>query len=90
MGRSIVDGCILDKSLAVESNQAQRTTCTMVKQIVTLRLLLEVVATEELKLEQLDVNTTFLHGDFEDNIYMSELAGFSATGEKSHLVCRLK
>ena len=55
----------------------------------TLRLLIGIVETEDLDLEQLDVKTTFLHGELED-IYMSQLAGFLVTGEKSHLVCRLK
>ena len=50
----------------------------------------EVVVTEDLELEQLDVKTTFLHGDLDEDIYMSQPAGFSAMGEKSHLVCRLK
>ena len=58
-----------------------------VVKMTTLRLLLGVVATEDLMLEQLDVKTTFLHGDLEEDIYMSQPVGFSATGEKSHLVC---
>ena len=48
------------------------------------------MATEDLELEQLDVKTTFLHEDLEEDIYMSQLARFWVTGEKSHLVCRLK
>ena len=58
--------------------------------MTTLRLLLGVVATEDLMLEQLDVKTTFLHGDLEEDIYMSQPVGFWVTREKSHLVCRLK
>ena len=61
-----------------------------VVKMTTLRLLLGVVATEDLELEQMDVKTTFLHGDLEEDIYMSQPAGFTATGEDSHLVCRLK
>ena len=61
-----------------------------VVKMTTLRLLLGVVVTEELELEQLDVKTTFLHRDLNEVIYMSQLVGFSATGEESHLVCRLK
>ena len=49
--------------------------------MTTLKLLLRVVATDDLELEQLDVITTFLHGDLEEDMY---------TGEESHLVCRLK
>ena len=58
--------------------------------MTTLRLLLGVVATEDLMLEQLDVKTTFLHGDLEENIYMSQLEGLKTTGEEFHHVCRLK
>ena len=57
-----------------------------VVKMTTLRLLLGVVATEDLMLEQLDVKTTFLHGDLEEDIYMSQPVGFSATGEESHIV----
>ena len=61
-----------------------------VVKMTTLRLLLGVMAAEDLELEQLDVKTAFLHGDLEEDIYMSHPTSFSATGEKSHLVCRLK
>ena len=45
---------------------------------------------EDVALVQMDVKTTFLHGDMEEDIYMSQPAGFTAMGEDSHLVCRLK
>ena len=61
-----------------------------VVKMTTLRHLLGVVATKDLDLEQLDVKMKFLHGDFEEDINMSQLVGFSTKGEKSHLVCRLK
>ena len=56
----------------------------------TLRMLVGFVATEDLELEQLDVKTTFLHGDLEEGMYMSQSVGFTATGYEGHLVCRLK
>ena len=37
-----------------------------------IRLVLGMVAVENLHLEQLDVNTAFLHDDLEENIYMSQ------------------
>ena len=36
----------------------------------TIRLVLGMVATKNLHLEQLNVKTTFLHGDLEEDIYM--------------------
>ena len=58
--------------------------------MTTLQLLLGVVETEDLELEHLDVKTAFLHGDLEEDIYVSQPAGFTVMGEEGHLVCQLK
>ena len=63
--------------------------CPRVVKVTTLRFMLGVVATENLELIQLDVKTTFLHGDLKDEIYMEQSKGFVASGQE-HLVCRLK
>ena len=42
----------------------------------TIRLVLRMVATENLHLEQLDVKTVFLHGDLEEDLYMIQQEGF--------------
>ena len=60
-----------------------------VVRITTLRFLLGVVAAEDLELIQLDVKTSFLHGDLEEEIYMEQPKGFVAVGLE-HLFCRLK
>ena len=60
----------------------------MVK-MTTLRFMLGVMAVDNLELIQLDVKTEFLHGDLKEEIYMEQLKGFVASGQK-HLVCRLK
>ena len=50
---------------------------------------LSIVASMDLEVEQLDIKTTFLHGDLEEEIYMQQPEGFVKKG-KEHLVCRLK
>ena len=39
--------------------------------MMTLRVMLALVATENLELAQMDVKTTFLHGDLDEEIYMA-------------------
>ncbi|GJZ76389.1 retrovirus-related pol polyprotein from transposon TNT 1-94 [Tanacetum coccineum] len=54
------------------------------------RLVLSIVAAEDLHLEQLDVKTTFLHGDLDEDIYMTQPEGFQSAGKEENLVCKLK
>ena len=49
---------------------------------------MSIVAPENLHLEQMDVKTTFLHGDLEKDIYMQQPEGFVVPG-KEHMVCKL-
>lgn len=42
---------------------------------VTIRLLLSMVMHHDLELEQLDVKTTFLHGNLEERILMEQPEG---------------
>ncbi|KAL5811668.1 hypothetical protein ACOSQ3_026618 [Xanthoceras sorbifolium] len=60
-----------------------------VVKLTTIRLVLKIVAAENLHLEQLDVKTAFLHGNLEEEIYMRQPEGFKEAG-KENLVCRLK
>ena len=43
---------------------------SLVVKMSTIRLVLGMVAAENLHFEQLDVKTAFLHGDLEEDIYM--------------------
>ena len=52
-------------------------------------ILLALVAQFDLELAQLDVKTAFLHGDLEEEIYMSQADGLRVAGNKK-LVCSLK
>jgi hypothetical protein len=41
-----------------------------VLKIVSIRIVLELITLLDLELEKLDVKTTFLHGDLDEEIYM--------------------
>ena len=47
----------------------------------SIRVLLSLIATKDLELKQLDVKTTFLHGDLEEQIYMRQSEGFEVANE---------
>ena len=55
----------------------------------SIRILLALVVQYELELDQFDVKTSFLHGNLEEEIYMSQPMGFK-TAEKENMVCKLK
>ncbi|KAK0584230.1 hypothetical protein LWI29_009630 [Acer saccharum] len=59
-----------------------------VNKLTTIRLVLSIVAANGLYLEQLDVKTTFLHGDLEEEIYMQQPERFVEKGNEE-MVCRL-
>jgi hypothetical protein len=55
----------------------------------SIRDLLALVALFYLEIEKMDVNTTFLHGELEKKIFMSQPEGFVIEGKENH-VCLLK
>eukprot|EP00253_Pinus_taeda_P029369 PITA_29369 len=57
--------------------------------MTSIRTILSLVAAEDLHLEELDVKTTFLCGDLEEEIYMQQPQGYEIKG-KQKLVWRLK
>ena len=54
-----------------------------------IRFMLSIVVAFDLEVEQMDVKTTLLHGDLEEEIYMKQLEGFVLKGKKE-FVCKLK
>ncbi|KAI3740618.1 hypothetical protein L2E82_31087 [Cichorium intybus] len=60
-----------------------------VVKMMSIRVVLGLVASLDLELEQMDVKTAFLHGDLDEEIYMEQPDGFKIP-KKEHLVCKLK
>jgi len=60
-----------------------------VAKVNSIRLLLFLTATFDFEVEQMDVKTTFLHRDLEEEIYMKQPEGFAVKGKKE-LVCKIK
>ncbi|KAJ4715506.1 Retrovirus-related Pol polyprotein from transposon TNT 1-94 [Melia azedarach] len=54
-----------------------------------IKVLLAIVAHQDLELEQLDVKTAFLHGELEEEIYMTQPDGFQVPGKEDY-ICKLK
>ena len=52
-----------------------------VVRLTTIRVVLVICVAFDLHLEQLDVKTTFLHGELEEEIYMLQLEGFKEQGK---------
>ena len=59
-----------------------------VAKFASIRGLLALVAWHDLHLHQMDVNTAFLNGDIDCEVYMEQPQGFVTEGQE-HLVCKL-
>jgi hypothetical protein len=59
---------------------------SLVAKLTSIRFILSVVVAFDFEVEQMDVKTTFLHGDLEEEIYMKQPEGFVVKGKKE-LVC---
>jgi hypothetical protein len=60
-----------------------------VVKLVSIHVVLALVVLLDLELEKLDVKTTFLHGDLDEEIYMEQPKGF-VQDHKRRFVCKLK
>ena len=64
-------------------------TFSPVVRFASVRLILTIVANLNLELYQMDVKTTFLNGELDEEIYMDQPIGFVTKGQE-HKVCKLK
>lgn len=55
----------------------------------SIQVLLSLIAQHSMEVEELDLKTTYLHGDLEKRIYITQLGGF-VEGGKEDLMCKLK
>ena len=55
----------------------------------SIRVMLDMATRMDLEIKQLDVKTTFLHKDLEEEIYMNQPEGCGVKG-KENMVCRLR
>lgn len=62
---------------------------SLVVKHTSIRVLLALVAQNDMELQQLDVKTAFLHGDLEETIHMYQPEGFVESGNEGK-VCLLK
>ena len=60
---------------------------SLVVELASIRIVLALVVLLYLKLDQLEVKTTFLHGDLDEEFFMDQLEGF-VQHHKGILVCR--
>jgi len=60
-----------------------------VVKLTSIRFMLSLAAAYDLEVEQMDVKTAFLHGDLEEEIYMSQLEHYILKG-KEIFICKLK
>ena len=63
-------------------------TYSPVTRINSIRMVLAIAALRNLEVHKMDIKTTFLNGDLDEEIYMKQLNGFSALGQERK-VCKL-
>jgi hypothetical protein len=63
-------------------------TYSPVARLTTIRVLLSLAASHGLLVNQMDIKTTFLNGEFEEEIYMTQPNGLVVKGQEDK-VCRL-
>ena len=55
----------------------------------SIRVILALFTIQDMYLEQMDIKTTFLHGELQEEIVMEQPGGYVVSGNEDH-VCLLK
>ena len=63
-------------------------TNSLITRISSIRMLIAIATIHNLEIHQMDVKTTFLNGDLDEEIYMEQPEGFIVPGQEKK-VCRL-
>ena len=63
-------------------------TFDLVARYISIRTIIALASTMGWRLHQMDVKTSFLNGEIEEEVYAEQLDGFIVHGKESH-ICRL-
>ena len=80
---------LVAKGLTQKDGVDYKETFSPVSKKDSFRIIMAMVAHYDLELHKMDVKTTFLNGNLDEEVYMDQPEGFSVEG-KEHMVCKLK
>ena len=80
---------LVAKGVTLKEGIDYEETFSLVAMLKSLRIPLSIIACLDYEIWQIDVKTTFLSGNLEEDIYMQKLEGFVAI-QKNNLVCKLQ
>ena len=82
--RIVVKGCNQKKDIDFEE------IFSLVVKMTSIKAILGLAAKQDLEVEQLDIKTTFLHGDLEEEIYMEQQKVMTTVKENEKYDTRIK